>query len=304
MTYGELRLSITKVCPGIDSEIRDGWIQDAYTEVLDLLPWKRTEGESVIQVPTSYITGTLTATQGSASIVGAGTVWTTAMNGFMMRIAASTEYYQLTALTATTATLDRPYEGVTGADLAYRIDQNVFLMPPAARIIRGVRPLHNREKPLEIITPGELNRISGSRNSYGTPMYAAPTWDSVSDPPILQAELWPVPDCPDTGGKILSFVVDYIYDQSPIDVDGTSVSLLPFVRPAALKTYCQREFAAMKDDWQGVDYYGGRYKELTQSMLQINALQRGPQRIRLAPELQRQTPPRYRRGPWHRGFNG
>ncbi len=304
MTYGALRLEIRKLCPGVDLEIIDGWIQDAYTELLDLLPWKRQEAESVLQSPATYNIGTVAGTQGSTTVVGVGTTWTSGMNGFMLRIDNQGEYYQVTFVDATHITLDRGYEGPTASGLAYRIDQNVFLLPPSTRIVRAVRPLHDRLKDLELVSPAELNRISTTRNTYGTPQWAAQTWDSFSDPPQLQLELYPVPDCPDSSGRLLSWSVDYIFDQAAIDPTATSTGLLPFVRPAALKAYCQQHAAALAKEWEGVEFYGAEFTKLGGSMAQINALQRGPQKLRLAPELRRQVPPRYRKGPRHVGWPG
>lgn len=308
MTYGELRLRLQKLCAGVDTELIDGWIQDRYTEVLDMLPWKRQEGESIIQAPLSYATGTVAATQGSATITGLGTTWSPTMDGLMIRINNTSEYYQFTQVSATSATLDRAFEGVSASDLAYRIDQNVYLMPDNARIIRQVRAMHNRGIPLEIITPGELNRISASRNLYGTPKYAAATWDNFSDPPQLQLELFPVPDCADSGGNLLSWGVDYIFDAAELDPDQTSVSLLPFVRPAVLIEGVQANALMPRPgtpgDLAGAAAHETRFKVLAGQMAQINAQQRGNQTIRLAPELRRQTPPRYRRGPLHRGYTG
>lgn len=308
MTYGELRLRLQKLCAGTDLELIDGWIQDRYTQVLDILPWKRQEAESVIQAPVTYSTGTISATQSSATITGVGTTWSPSMDGLMIRIDNTPEYYQFTDVSATSATLDRPFEGPTATGLAYRIDQNIFLMPTNARIIRGVRPLHNRVCPLAIVTPGELNRLSASRNVYGTPTHAAPTWDNFSDPPQLQVELWPVPDCPDSGSSLLSWSIDYVCDAAVIDPEQTSVSLLPFVRPSVLIAGVQADSLMPRTGYDGnlagSGAHEARFATLAGQMAQINAAQRGPQVIRLAPELQRQVPGRYRRGPKHEGYPG
>jgi hypothetical protein len=289
-------------------ELIDGWIQDRYTEVLDALPWKRQEADSVIQAPATYNTGTVTTTQGSASIVGLGTVWSAAMNGLMIRINNTQEYYQFTFVSGTTATLDRSYEAPSGTGRTYRIDQNIFLMPSNARIVREVRPMHDREKPLEMVTPSELNRIAGTRTFYGTPRYVAATWDNFSNPPQLQLEFYPVPDCPDTGSNLLSWSVDYIFDAADIDPEATSFSLLPFVKPAVLIAGVQASSLMPRPGYDGnlpgAEAHEAQFKALLATMAQINALQRGPQAIRLAPELRRQTPPRYRYGPCHKGYTG
>jgi hypothetical protein len=305
VTYGSLRLILKKLAPSIDQEIIDGWIQDRYTEILDRLPWKRLEAESTIAAPDSYSIGTLTATQGSNAITGAGTTWTAAMTGLMIRIANGQEYYQFTYVSATTGTLDRAFENVAGAGLTYRIDQNIFLLPSDARILRAVRPLHGG-RPLEMITPAELDRRAPNRGSfggtYGEPTMAAATWDNFSDPPNLQVELYPVPSSPDSSGIRRSWVLDYIFD--PANPSSTSGSLLPWVRPAALEAGVEGDIKRHMDQLSSAEAFDKRFEQLVLVMAQVNALQRGPQTIRLAPELRRNRPTRWRRGPIHEGGNG
>jgi hypothetical protein len=365
MTYGQIRLRLSQMAAGVPIELLDGWLQDRYTQMLDELPWKRLEGEIVLQSPPSYQVGTVTATQGSASIVGAGTVWTPAMTGLMIRIACGQEFYTFTYVSAEGATLDRPYEGstssitgsaigaagtgyqpgdtfwITGGDslamgivetigaggavatyalsnngnlytvqngvatttsglgvgftldittvgassgLSYRIDQNIFVLPVEARVLRGVRSFHP-QRDLDIISPGELNRIAPGRLVYGTPRYAVQTWDATTNPPQLQLELYPVPSSPDGLGNTLSFAADCIFDPDAIDPTQTTVSLLPWARPAALINGVQADIAKWQKDWQGAAVFKTDFKELLKQMAQINALQRGPMAMNLAPEL-------------------
>lgn len=367
-TYGQIRLRCSKLAAGVDLELIDGWLQDRYTAIMDELPWKRTEGETVIQSPPSYQVGTLTATQGSAAVAGAGTAWTVAMTGLTIRIADNQEFYVFEWVDATHGTLDRPYEGstasieastiaaagidyqpndlfwiaggnglaagivlstsagaVTGyqitnlgnsfalangvetttsgagtgftlniteigvsSGLAYRIDQNIFLLANDCRIVRGVRSFHP-SRDLELISPGELNRIAPGRHVYGTPRYAVQTWDANTDPPIMQLELYPIPSSPDSLGNTLSFAVDYIYDQADIDPTETSVSLLPWARPAALVKGVQAEVAAWQEKLTLAQAHEAKFSALLRQMKMINALQRGPQALTLAPELRGRT---------------
>lgn len=304
MTYGQIRFSLSQMFPGLSLDLLDGWIAAVYTEILDKIPWKRAEGQSIFQCPPSYAVGTITATQGSNVITGAGTAWTQQMSGLMIRVACQTEYYGFTYVSATSGTLDRPYEQLGAAALSYRIDQNIFSLPTACRIVRQVVPLHDRTKPLRMATPGELNRIAASRNDYGTPIWAAPTWDSNTNPPVMQLELLPIPSVPDSTGAILSFAVDYIYDQADLDADQTGFSMLPWVRPGAIIEGVSARVKRWKDNPAGAMGHETKFKELVQDMKQVNALQRGPQTIRLAPHLRRQVPGYYRNGPKHRGYTG
>lgn len=305
MTYGQLRLLIQKENVGADLELVDSYIQNRYTEILDQLPWKRQEADSVIQSPASYQTGTVAITQGSTALVGTGTTWTAAMTGLMIRIANTEEYYQFTYVSATTATIDRGWEQPTGTLLAYRIDQAVYLLPSDCRILRGVTPLHDRTHGLRRVTPVELMKIAPQRRSYGAPEVYCQTWDSFSDPPQMQVELYPVPDAPNSAGVTPSFVCDIAFDASQFSAatNITSASLLPWVRPAALQAAVRADFLRLAKDWTGATAMDTRAKELVQAMLKINAAQRGPQQIRTAEQFRRQDPNR-RHGRWHRGYTG
>ena len=295
MTYGQLRLRLSKLAAGVDRELIDGWIQDRYTQILDQLPWKRLEGETVIQSPASYQVGTLSVSQGSANVVGAGTAWTSAMTGLMIRIANGPEFYIFTYASAEGGTLDRPYEEPDAAGAAYRIDQSIFTLPLDCRVLRAVRGFHPSRE-LELISPAELNRLAPGRHRYGVPRFAAHTWDANTDPPLMQIELYPIPDSPDPLSNTLSFAVDYIYDPGDIDPSQTSASLLPWVRPAALIKGVQADAALWQEKLTLAQGYESTFEKLVKQMAMINALQRGPQALRLAPELRgRGTPVGYHR---------
>jgi hypothetical protein len=312
MTYGQIKLQLQKQLPGVDLELIEGWIQGRYTRILDSMSWKRQEAESVIQAPFSYAVGTLTATQGSVVITSddltTPTVFTAAMDGRTIRIGNTNEYYQFTYVSPTVGNLDRGYEGPDTTAASYRIDQAIFLMPSNARIIRQVTPLHNKNRPLDIVPPSELNRLASGRTTYGTPQWAAATWDNFSDPPQLQLELYPIPDCPDSTSTVLSWAIDYIYEEAELDSDATTVSLKPFVRPACLMEGVKADAMRPRPNWAGdlnaAMAYETEYEKLLGQMQMINAQQRGPQYIQLADNLKRRARPRYGRGPRHVGWPG
>jgi hypothetical protein len=303
MTYGQLRLLISKENAGADLDLADGYIQARYTEILDQLPWKRQEAKTVIQAPPSYAIGTITTVQGSNAIVGLGTSWTAAMNGLMIRIACQNEFYQFTYVSPTAATLDRGYEWPGGTALTYRIDQAVFLLPADCRILRAVTPLHDGGFPLDPTTPHELDQMARGRNTYGTPRFYVQTWDSFSDPPQMQVELSPVPSSPNTAGTTLSWAIDYAFDAAPVDPTQTGISMLPWVRPAALQAAVRADFLRLAKDWTGAEAMDARAGKLVETMLKVNAAQRGPQVIKTAAAFQRLNKNR-RHGKWHEGYTG
>lgn len=311
MTYGQIRLHLTKALPGVDAELVIDWIQGRYTRILDALSWKRQETESVLQSPARYAIGTIAVTQGSAVITSDGTtptVFTAAMTGRMIRVANQNEYYQFAYVSPTSGTFDRPYEAPTAAAQSYRIDQAIFLLPANCRILRQVTPLHGG-RPLTRLTPGELNRRAPARQGYGIPSCYTATWDNFSDPPQLQIELYPVPDSPSpdssdaTISSTLSWAIGYIYEEADIDQSATSASLKPFVRPTCLLEGVKADGQRHLKDWTAADAYEREFDKLLAQMQGINAQQRGPTSIAFADHLKRQTHNESHRSvPWERGI--
>jgi hypothetical protein len=274
-TFGELRFRLSKLVPGIDLDLLDGWIMDRYQEILDMLPWSRLEAVVAIQSPDEYNTGTLTATAGSAAIVGSGTVWTAAMTGRIIRIANRPEYYQFTRLTDTTGTLDRAFDGVTAAALAYQINQNVYLLPSDARIVNGVTFQYGGRQ-LVRMSLGQLNEIAPNRTAYGEPLYWAPYMDAYTNPPVPQVELYPIPD-----GQ-WTFPVQFTADTAAADAATPSATVLPWVRPGALIAGVSADIYRHTEKFNAADRQELRFEKIVAQMVGAEVANRPPARIKLA----------------------
>jgi len=111
MTYGQLKFRLTKAFPGVDLDLIEGWINDVYRDILGELPWQRQQVESMLLTVAPYTTGYVALTQGSQAVSLVGGTFTSAMNGRALRTPPRTEFYQFTYISATSGSLDRPYEG-------------------------------------------------------------------------------------------------------------------------------------------------------------------------------------------------
>lgn len=192
-TIGDIRFNITTLYPGINLDLLDNWIVAAYNSILDRLNWQRNDAEFVITTVAEYNTGALTATQGSAAVVGAGTTWTAAMNGRIIRIGADLEYYGFTYVSATSGTLDRPYLNTGGAGIGYKINQNVIQLPAEARVIQQIS-FQDTYTPCVETTLVEIDAFDPGRNSYSDVQTKwAPYMDAQTSLPLPQITLWPVP---------------------------------------------------------------------------------------------------------------
>lgn len=72
---------------------------------------------------TYYDTGTVTVTNGSASVTGSGTTFTAAMENRVFRLKRDSKWYRVKTYTnTTTIVLDETYKGASGSALTYDID--------------------------------------------------------------------------------------------------------------------------------------------------------------------------------------
>lgn len=75
-----------------------------------------------------YVTGTVTATNASATIAGSGTSFTSAMVGRYIRLDSNQIWYKITAYTsATSITIGTAYQGTTSSGAAYTISEKFFI---------------------------------------------------------------------------------------------------------------------------------------------------------------------------------
>ena len=134
MTYGNLKFRLTKMFPGVDLDIVEGFIADRYAEILGELPWSRLNVEAMLLTAAPYSTGTVAVTQGSTAIVLAGGAWTAAMNGQAFRTVGRSEFYAFTFSDATHGALDRPYEGDASTAAGYSLFQHIYPLPADCRL--------------------------------------------------------------------------------------------------------------------------------------------------------------------------
>lgn len=282
MTLGEIRFQLLQRHPGISLDIIDRAVINRYQEILDALPWSRLDQEQAIVSTVEYATGTVDVSNGGTAITGTGTTWDATMDGRIIRIAASAEFYSFTFVDATSGTLDRGYEGDTDTELAYRINKNLFTLDSNVRKVNGVRLATGK---LEYISPEELRALSPGRNSYGTPTRWTWAMDAESDPPQLQVELWPVPTEAET-----------VYFSVTLDADGlehgvTSTSMLPWTRPACLLAGCNAELYEVAGKLAQQDRAEARFGKLLSDMKRIECDRIGPARLRFSDHYTRhQTP--------------
>ena len=172
----------------------DAFIQTSFSQIWEAHEWHARRVEALIALVADYSTGTLTATQGSDTLVGVGTTWTSAMVGRWIRIGHSNELYQVTAYaSATGLTIESPtggtgWQSATTTGASYVIFQHVFKL--AADVEQVLLP--TREYALHETTREQIDALDPRRISTGTTMAWAPR--ELASDGAYQIELWPRPN--------------------------------------------------------------------------------------------------------------
>lgn len=219
-TWGELRAELAARVPGRGNDLLTTWLQRSYREILDHRDWRGLHADARLQTFAPYEVGTVALTSGSSSLTGTGTTFTAGMTGRKFRAVGRDEWYTFTYVSATSATLDRPYEGDTNAASTYLIYQDRYTLPAQVKTVEW----------MEGLNPENLNRLRANVFCMDIPTCWANGNDSdEATPPVLHSvELWPAPN--------LSMGIPYSYLTAVFEFDGlnTSDSPLPWVSQDAI----------------------------------------------------------------------
>lgn len=278
-TYGDIRKRVVKEVPGVDLTLVDGYLTDRYVSILDKLRWQRNRAQYIFQTTAPYTTGTLSLTDGLTAVSLTGGTFTTGMTGLSLLVGGRSEAYTFTYTGATTGTLDRPFEGATLTTYTFQLVQSVYPLPSTTRVFENARLLDN-DIPLTWMSRQQLNESLPSRPlgggpdttdgapQVGAPLIVAPAIDSSTNPPQMQIEVVPAPD------NVYSIAVDLI-SEAP-SLSGTSVTLLPWVRPSCLVAYSVADAFAHVKDWPSSQYWKTQGNEYLADMARTENAQSGP----------------------------
>lgn len=188
-TLGQLQYRISKKHPGLDADYLLALINARHNKILNTYDWTHLWVDTILATVAKYDTGTVAVSVGGTSLTGTDTVWTAAMTGRRIRIASRNEFYVFTYVSATTATIDRAYEGTSAETAAaYRIWQPIYALPSDLDILLSLK-VPSTEQDMDQITQELLDNIDPARQTYGVPMTYAPFEDSSSN--LSQIELYP-----------------------------------------------------------------------------------------------------------------
>ena len=224
----------------------------AQSEEMDEQIWSFSLTNFVLYTQAPYNIGTITVTPGSNIVVGSGTLWTSAFNGFQMRFGNSGMAIPVATVTDHThLTLTFPWNGVPQAGISYTLQQSLYPVPNASEVT-AVKNLVLLDK----VSRETLNLEDPQRLSVGgNPClaWAHAPYIVINNVSVLQIEMWPVPSAP------VPYVVEYRAKATPMVLDTDMPQVPSAVLEAkammygCLATYASNgasQWKALADFWQ------------------------------------------------------
>lgn len=199
-TFGQLHRMLKLYAPDVPPPLLRQFVNNSYSRALAAHDWSELRGAGGFYLDAPYTTGTVTVTEGSDQVVGAGTAWTVADHQNLQLVVGSIgPFYDITSVDAgtQTLTLSRPYSGATTAGAAYSI-QLIYVVAPSdfmhftffADMGQDWWPLDRQmtQETLDVYDP--RRRLSVSRPVQLVNTLPSPFTSTLGRP---RYELWPRP---------------------------------------------------------------------------------------------------------------
>lgn len=294
-TWGQIRLLLQQqfACASLDTI--DAAINGRYALILSLLDWRGLIKTSTIESAAVIRTGTVSATQGSATVTGSGTNWTDAISGMQFLAPGSSALYTATYMGPETLALDRPYEGNSFIDGGYTLLQSIYKLPGDCRTLRVIKsPVTGVA--LDEWTETEFAALVGFPTLQGVAAMYRPAPDLVDAATgyvtAQRIQLYPLPT--EARGYPIA------YEQAAAGFDGvnTSAAPLPFVSDAALLAGCKADLELAKEqpDLARAASFEQQFEAHFTGMVRIDSKQRAHAPARMNPIYTKHRTERILRG--------
>lgn len=140
-TFRQMWSQLLQYNPDLPVPLAKQWVNNSYRRVVDFRLWTGLMVKGVVNSPPAYSTGNVGVTNGSTTVTGNGTSWTTAMTGLQFRVGYQNPIYTIASVNvgSQTLTLDLPYGSPTQSGIGYLIlMQIVSLGPNVKRVLEMV----------------------------------------------------------------------------------------------------------------------------------------------------------------------
>ncbi len=225
-TLASIRGKILARVPIVSPYLADDWISNAFRRLYEYREWSWRRKRSQFVMPVAYTTGTVTVTQGDATVEGSGTTWTSVMAGRQFRASTSNIIYTIASVTdGDTLELDQTWGPATATGKTYTIWQAYVTPATDFQSFLSVVDVENGVKLHTGLSQEYLDQMDPERTNSGDPVAIAALDYSAaasSVPGYPRYEIWPHVET--------AMTIPYSYIAIPSDL-GDSGALLPrFVR--------------------------------------------------------------------------
>lgn len=240
-TFGSCWRAVLLHCPFVPVPLAQHWVRDRYRQLLDVGgQWGAQNSESQFIIPDAYSTGTVTLTNGSAAVVGAGTTFTSGMVGRQLYTGGAGPYYTISAFTdGTNITLERAFGGTTGAGLSYEIAQCYVTPPSDFLYFKTIKDPVNNWRLRFNYSQEWLDRVDARRTTTGSAWVFVDYRHNSSGVP--RYEVWP---------RVVSQTLyPFLYVRRPADLNADSDTPIFPIRGDELVTGALADLAR----WPGTE---------------------------------------------------
>lgn len=226
-TYTSIAGKVLLRCPIAGPLLARDWVANAFRQVAERRPWSWLQKQGQFILPALYNTGTVSLTQGSDTVTGTGTVFTTSMVGRQFRLTNVTPIYTITDVdeVAQTLTLDLVWGADSATDSGYEI-YSAYVSPPSDfnYLITVWDPRYNWQLH-QNISQRELNTWDAQRSNRGQAYlvaqrdYYTPTGETI---PLPRFEVWP--------HVTSAYVLPFMYVARATDLQDAGATLPRYIR--------------------------------------------------------------------------
>lgn len=188
------------------------FINDFGRRLWVMRPWPERKKESVITTVAEYTTGTVTVTNGFATVTGSGTAFTSAMAGRKFALSLSGPWYRITSRDSDTQlTLARVYQETTASGSTYTVFQDEYDLASDVDVSSALTILYGTDNALTLSTQADLDNrlVPGAR---GRPTHYAMVVPTTAG--TRRVRFFPVPDA------VYAFRSLYLKEWTDLSADG------------------------------------------------------------------------------------
>lgn len=155
--------------PDLSWPLAQEFVNTAYSRALALHDWSALRSRQDVFTPAVYSTGTIAMVQGSTTVTGSGTAWTSDMEGRQIYVDGQPYFTILQVVGPTQVTVDRAWAQANEAGLSYEIGLYIFTAPSDfLHFISFTDPANNWRLHTDFLSE-DVDRWDAERSSAGTP---------------------------------------------------------------------------------------------------------------------------------------